>query len=132
MSRDHEHEDRRLLNWVRTTLDRATEELDPATLARLRAARRQALAQRRTAVAAAAVRQPSRRPRRFVMTAGALAAAAATVLLAVGVGLWFGPLRPGNGSLGLEDIELLAARENPEFFADLEFYRWLAEGDHAG
>ncbi|MEN8142030.1 MAG: hypothetical protein ABFQ82_00360, partial [Thermodesulfobacteriota bacterium] len=29
--------------------------------------------------------------------------------------------------LGLEDVEILASVESPDFFAELEFYNWLAE-----
>jgi hypothetical protein len=33
----------------------------------------------------------------------------------------------------IEDVEILVASENPEFFADMEFYAWLAEEmDDAG
>lgn len=125
MSTDNEREDRQFVHWARQALDAAARELDDETCARLRAARRHTLEQ-------AQQLGPRRAPgdgRRWLAAAGALAAAVAA--LGVGVALWSGSAR--NGVLpGLDDLELLAGRDNPEFFADLEFYRWLAEHDHAG
>jgi len=52
----------------------------------------------------------------------------ATALLVAGVvagWLWFAsPVAPHPG--GFEDMELLAAQDNPEFYRELDFYQWLA------
>lgn len=125
MSTDNERQERELAHWARQALDAAARGLDEETRARLRAARRQALAQ--LPPLGGQRRAPSG-GRRW-LAAGALAVVVAT--LAATVTLWIGTA--GNGVLpGLDDLELLAGRDNPEFFADLDFYRWLAEHDHAG
>jgi len=46
--------------------------------------------------------------------------------------LWFSA---PNGQLlqaGVGDIELLAGKETPDFFVELEFYEWLEHQANAG
>jgi len=112
-----EPQDDAFLRRSRALLDSAEAELDAATRARLRAARRAALA--RAAQGGASIRhQP------WLLPAAGLAAA---VLVAVlGVRLW--APGPARGDLSpLEDIVLLSDPADPEFYTDLEFYLWLDE-----
>jgi len=110
MSNDPETE---FLKRVRAQLDQDARELDELTVARLRAARRQAL---------------DAGPRRMRwLAAGGLAAATVAGLVAL---LLLTPAAspPANG---LEQLELLADADI-EVYDNLEFYRWLAEQRRAG
>ncbi len=122
MSTDNEQQDREFALWARLWLDAAARGLDNETRARLRAARLRALEQARHTAGHV--------PEGNWLAAGGLAAAVVALVVAVTL-LWVGTAH--NGMLpSLDDLELLAGRDSPEFFADLEFYRWLAEHDHAG
>ncbi len=102
-------------------LDDAANDLDADTLARLRAARARAW-QRAGA-------EPVRRPRRRGWLAvGGLAVAG--IVLALAGTLWLAT-PGGTPLLGVEDAELLASGESPEFYAEIEFYQWLAQRNHA-
>jgi hypothetical protein len=106
-------------SWTKQLLDKSAHELDDATVARLRAARARAW-QRAEATPTA----PARRFRsRGWLPVGSVALAGVTAAV-VGV-LWFGTPTsvPVNG---FEDIELLASKESPDFYTELEFYHWLA------
>jgi hypothetical protein len=108
---------------ARRLLDEAASRLDGTTVARLRAARARAW---QLADAAAPVRRPRARG---WLPLGSVALTGAVVAVA-GV-LWFAT--PAGAPLtGFEDIELLASKENPEFYAELEFYHWLASRVDAG
>lgn len=96
---------------VRHRLERDSAELDELTVARLRAARKQALS--------VAPRHVSAR------TAGWLAAAVTAGLAAF---LLFHS--PALTPPGLEQIEFLAEADL-ELTRDLEFYQWLADGTRA-
>ena len=102
------------LRTTATVLDEAELGIDGATRTRLAAARREALA-------------AAERPRRplWLLPAGGLAVAATVAALTVG--LW--QVQPLDDSLAaLEDIALLSDEADPAFYADLDFYTWLAEG----
>jgi hypothetical protein len=43
------------------------------------------------------------------------------------MGLYWRSLAGGDDGAPLEDIEILAANEALEFYADYEFYQWLAQ-----
>ncbi|VAX01911.1 hypothetical protein MNBD_GAMMA20-179 [hydrothermal vent metagenome] len=102
------------LRQTKITLDEAEQRIDGATQTRLGAVRREALA--------AAGR--SHRPI-WLLPAGGLAVAATVAILTVS--LW--QVSPSVDSLAaLEDIALLSGEADPEFYADLEFYAWIAEG----
>jgi hypothetical protein len=104
----------RFIAAVKTELDRGTQQLDELTIARLRAARRQAVAAH---------------PRRRVwLAAGGLATAALTATLVAL--LLFAPAAAPPVS-GLEQLELLSESDSLELYRDLEFYRWLAENTDA-
>lgn len=110
----------KFLNAARHTLDTAEKNLSPPTIARLRAARRQALGDGA---------RRSLRPA-WLFPVGALAAAAAVVTVAAL--LWFSTPSTNLLQANVDDLGLLTAPESPDFFADLEFYVWLDKNDDAG
>lgn len=111
MSNDPDSEE--FLKRIRAELDRSTNELDEFTVARLRAARKQALATK---------------PRGYGwLVAGGIATTAVTAGLVATLVLT--PAAPS--ATGLEQLELLADAEF-DVANDLEFYRWLAEQQRAG
>jgi hypothetical protein len=113
---DEEREDR-IAARVRAHLDRASDELDSAALARLRAIRLRALD------ALPAARDLWSR-RLAIAGAGALA-------LLVAVSWWARGRREGDlPGDALEDVEILAAADDLELYDDdPEFYRWLDESE---
>ncbi len=111
-----EDRDRELLDRVRTTLDASTGNLDAATLHRLRRGRLDALE------AAAVGRRHFFLPR--WVTAGGVATVA---VLGVAASVWLSASRPVLPDKQVEDLEIIAAKEHFDLYADLEFYRWLAE-----
>lgn len=112
-----------LLQAARQKLDDLEHDLDPSIAARLRGVRRQALStgdhkrywwQRRQAWM----------PLGTLATGFAVFAIAAIVWLSVPTATLVPPV--------MEDLELLAAQDNIEFYGDLEFYYWLATINDAG
>ncbi len=100
---------------VRALLDADADALDAATRDRLAAARERALAQ--------AGRAGGSRK-------GWAWGLAASLLLGVALGL---ALRQGEEAApALEDLALLSASEEPEFYEELDFYAWLAEQAEQG
>ncbi len=97
---------------IRQTLDQSSAGLDGETLSRLRQARSQALA---------AARPRPARPNRW------MPAAAMAGITTLAVGIWLQQPSQESPALlaGIEDIELLAAQEDIEFYEDLDFYLWL-------
>lgn len=110
----------KFLNAARRALDAAEQNLDAATVARLRAARRQALDEGR---------RTHTRPA-WLFPVGGLVTAG--VVLAVAALLWFGAPNPAPVPVNLGDLDLLTAHESPDFFADLDFYDWLDRNADAG
>lgn len=102
---------------ARKTLDGAAENLEASICSRLTRARMAAVDQGRRKAA---------RPWRWV---AAPVTAGVAVALAL-ASLWF---RGGPEGIGpaaeVVDLEIMTATEAPEFYADLEFYQWLAEDD---
>lgn len=96
--------------------------LDAGTIVRLRAARRQALEE--------GLGQPWRARLRWLQPVGGLVTA--SIVFAIIGTLWFSAPHNDLSLTGMSDIELLAASENPDFFADLEFYDWLEDSANAG
>jgi hypothetical protein len=117
---DAPQDDRAVIEALRAALDaEARAQAEALGLAR---ARRRALAARRARRGAAP----------WAWGVGGLATAAAGVL---GLVLWLGgPPRPAPTALvpPTEDLELLASGEGVDFYADLDFYQWLAEDGDAG
>lgn len=108
----NDEQETRLLRAVRDELDRRAAGLDELTLARLRGARRRALAAR---------------PRRGWLVAGGLAAGA----LAAGLAAFLLLTPPAAPPVpGLEQIDLLSAADL-DLYKDMEFYHWLADESDA-
>jgi hypothetical protein len=106
-------------NRTREVLEESTSRLDGRTLSRLNQARHAALA---------GAQRPARQGFRFLVPAGATAAAVLAVVM------WMG--RPvlettvPMASNSIEDLELLADADAPDFVEDgedLEFYEWAAD-----
>ena len=111
----------KFLNAAKRALDEAEKNLDAGTVARLRAARREAIEQ--------GLPHPSRMRPGWLLPLGGFATAG--VVLAVAGLLWFSAPNPNLLQANVSDIELLTAHENPEFFADLDFYDWLEDNNNA-
>jgi len=112
-----ERDDPMLERNIKRLLDDAANDLDADTLARLRAARARAWQR-------AEVEPGFRRQRRGWLAVGGLAVAG--LALAVAGTLWTVTPR-GTPLGGIEDAELLASKESPEFYAEIDFYQWLAQ-----
>lgn len=134
-----------LLNQIRQQLAENSTQLDSKTTERLYQARRKALAhyQRQQSKPALAYVQKipgavwviqgydfATQHRQGVAILSALALAGLLLMR-----LW----QPGTGPLDLStqdnpysalDLEILTATENPEFYAELEFYTWLTTHDN--
>jgi len=82
---------------IRLELDRSCAALDGYTLSRLQ---------------------------QWLLPFGTLATASALVLA---IGLYSRTPASGVDNAALEDIEILAANEALDFYADYEFYQWLAQ-----
>ena len=102
-----------LLATIRSELDRSCATLDGSTLSRLHSIRSEAVA-----------RKPSRL-QSWLLPFGTLATAAALVL-SVGIAMRGGAASEVQAA-ELEDIEILVADEALDFYADYEFYQWLAQ-----
>ena len=100
---------------LKGALDESCERLDANTLTQLKAGRLRALelAERRNSLF-------SRRP--HWLTAGGLATTALLVVMVTG---WFVASRQSRPAQQLDDLEIMAAQEQLELYADLDFYRWL-------
>ena len=112
----------KFLNAAKQALDEAEKNLDAGTVTRLRTARREAIEQ--------GLRRPSRKHPGWLLPVGGFATAA--IVFAVAGLLWFSAPNPNLLQANVSDIELLTAHENPEFFADLDFYDWLDNDSDAG
>jgi hypothetical protein len=121
--RDDPAADRAVVEALRAALD--AEARSHAGAPRLDRARHRALAARRA--------RRSAWP--WAWGVGGLATAAAGVL---GLVLWLGGPHGPDVPVGpavappTEDLELLASGEGVDFYADLDFYLWLAEDGSAG
>lgn len=100
----------KLLNHTRDMLDKSIDSIDDDTARRLKQIRFQALEQKKI--------KPG-----WFKPLPAMAATAA--VLVVAVSLW--TTRPAelNDALALEDMPLLSAAEELEFYQELDFYNWL-------
>jgi hypothetical protein len=112
----------KFLNAAKRALDDAEKNLDAGTVTRLRAARRAAIEQ--------GLQRPLRMRPGWLLPVGGFATAA--IVFAVAGLLWFSAPNPNLMQANVSDIELLTAHENPEFFADLDFYDWLDNDSDAG
>jgi hypothetical protein len=112
--------ERSALERARAQLNRAADDLDELSVARLRAGRKRA-------VAAAGARWRFRPVWWLPLSS---AAVAAVVALTVATNWWRAPQLPALAAA--EDIELLATGEEPEFFQDIDFYTWIEDQRDAG
>jgi hypothetical protein len=107
----------RFAESAKRLLDQDAAAMDKAAAARLRRARLSALGRETTDAGSRLLRW--RLP-------AALATAAA--VLAIVVALSLRPSPPSLATGPVEDLELLAESDSLEFYEDLDFYAWLAEG----
>ncbi len=99
-------------------LDHSADSLSPAMQERLRAARRKAVM--------TAEHEPAHWLR-WTLPTGALVAATLLAVLMSGVWLKTAPIS------GIEDVDILAAKQNPDFYHDDPgFYLWLDGQQRAG
>ena len=110
-----------ILQDAKRALDAAEEHLDAGTVARLRAARR-------TAIEEGLQKSTKTRPG-WLLPVGGFATAG--IALAVAGLLWFSAPNGNLMQVGMGDMELLTAQENPDFFTELEFYEWLEGHENA-
>ncbi len=109
-------QDPRIARRAAEQLTREADALDDATRARLRAVRLRALD---------ALDERRRSAARFGVPAAA-AVAAAAIVTTLSIPRWSAEPPPDPiASLGLEDLDILAASEDLELYEQLEFYRWL-------
>ena len=108
----------KFLQDAKRALDAVENNLDAHTVARLRAARHQAIEE--------GLHKPARTRPGWLLPVGGFATAG--IALAVAGLLWLSAPNGNPMQAGMGDIELLTAQENPDFFTELEFYEWL-EGD---
>ena len=111
----------KFLQGAKRALDAAEQNLDAGTVARLRAARRQAIEH--------GLHRPVRARPGWLLPVGGFATAG--IVLAVAGLLWFSAPNGNFMRAGVGDIELLTAQENPDFFTELEFYEWLEGSENA-
>jgi hypothetical protein len=117
MSDEFHRDEQEFIARAKQILDRAVDEMAPATALKLQRARLAALEHR-----------SMRRP--WVAWTGGLAVASVAALALV---MWLrqsAPVPPA--SVQLEDFELVTWVEDVELAEDLDFYRWLADDDTTG
>lgn len=117
----NESDEKNLLETAKRLRHDREHALDELTIARLRAARLNAVAKKRGS-------------RRSWRLAGALAATG--FALAVAGIVWLQtPSQltppPTAESAALTDIDMLSSTDGPDFYGNLEFYRWLATQSNA-
>lgn len=102
----------------RELFDDSVERLDARTRSRLNQARQQALAE---------IKKGSTRRYWLAAPLGGLAAAALIALIMIRAGGEAPQPRIENGSLLLDDFDIVADADSFELIQDVEFYSWLAD-----
>ncbi|MEW6594828.1 MAG: DUF3619 family protein [Thermodesulfobacteriota bacterium] len=121
MKKDKDEQE--FLAAVRRALDGGGDQLDAATRHRLARARMRAVEEGFS---------PKTSRRRFRLLAP-FVATLAMVLVAAALFFQGGSGVTPPATEMTADLEIITAAEAPDFYADLEFYQWLAEGEeHAG
>jgi len=95
-------------------LDQGEQQLDSTILRQLRLSRDAAL-------------NAQNQHNTWAVSAGLVSTAAVVVLT---LSLWNMPIFQNHASSLLDDIELLSAADDLEFYQELEFYLWLDEKQH--
>jgi len=114
--RDNEKD---LLDSVNQQLDKSAQSLSNDDLRALRLARAQAIEQ-------------LNKPKRVWQPIAAVATAASVVAIVIGLqGIQTARVNI-DPTQSIEDLSLLGATEELEFYEDLEFYQWLEFEDRAG
>jgi hypothetical protein len=112
----HKDKEKQLVGKIRQALDESTQNMDARILSRLNQARQKA--QTQTAPSWFERLQSNRFP-----LAGGMAAAAVMLFFL----FYFTKPSEIRTYSGIEDVEILATGDSPEFFSELDFYTWLAE-----
>jgi hypothetical protein len=122
--------DEKFLEDIKQRLDTSADELDELTLARLGAARRRAVeAGSRSALYRLGDMLVIGRSGRLALLIAGLLLIASVIVLNPG----FAPSEDRSQELSLmEDMELLGAAEELEFYQELDFYLWVADEQDAG
>ena len=107
---------------IQEKLEESVSAIDTETLNRLTRARKSALSSNK--------RELFKWGQAFRLSFATLCTAAAVLVFT----FWYHPSPTVQPVIsGIEDVDILANRDNPEFFADIDFYIWLAEEiDHSG
>jgi hypothetical protein len=122
--------DEAFLNQIKQRLDNTTEELDELTLAKLGAARRRAVAAASgsTVFRVGEILALGRTGRVVLVMAGLLLVASMLILKSTQP-----PSQEPLQALSLiEDMELLGAAEELEFYQDMDFYLWVMDEQDSG
>jgi hypothetical protein len=122
--------DEAFLNRVKQRLDNSTEELDELTLARLAAARRRAVeAGSNPAIfRLGEILALGRSTSTLLVMAGILLVASILVLKSTQ-----SPVEESLRAISLiEDMELLGAGQELEFYQDMDFYLWVTDEQDSG
>jgi len=120
-------DDARLRELAKQALDQSVDEIDGATLSRLRQARYAAIQQQQR-------RQPLWMSRPALASAFSVSALAlVVVLMTTHSGSEVTPLIANDDSVEqMDDLNLLANSEDLDLVQDMEFYEWLEQQDEAG
>ena len=105
-----DEKDQAFLDNARQLLDHSVDTIDEETSSRLRQLRYQAL---------------DNKPKKLSWFTPYSAFAATAAVLVLTVTVWLTQTTNINDELVLEDIPLLTAGEELDFYQDLEFYNWL-------
>lgn len=104
-----ENDQEKFEQQIKQRLDQHVEGMDGETLSRLRQARTKAL--------------EAKKPTFHWQPFGGAVALASVVALTVSI--WLVQPTGDLEATALDDIEMLASSEEPEFYEDVEFYYWL-------
>ena len=101
---------------IKEKLEEGVDALDTETLFRLTQARKSALSMKKKGFF------------RWGQTIGLSFATLCTAAAVLVFALWYQPSPTVQPVIsGIEDVDILANRDHPEFFSDIDFYIWLAE-----
>ena len=105
-----------IIAYIQEKLEESVDTIDAKTLYRLTRARKIALSSKK--------RGQFKWEKAFRLSFATLCTAAVVIVFT----FWFQPSPTVQPVIsGIEDVDILANRDNPEFFADIDFYIWLAE-----